>query len=228
MGKKRYLVFREYSRKDRLNKEDRTIFYGWTDNKSVLKAFLSQRDRSKYSVRKAKYDDESSSAGRYIIDGRPVAVTDDDEENVKIDYLELPSSTTGEKVNMFMTRKEMQQAEISIQRMLHDKTELHRVKGNGNYASMILALKKKYAEALHIIGYRPPDLDYLFPNGEDYSGINEIVDNIENAYIDAQNYGPDFEPVDHTQILGSFYQDSLYAKVVYSIESFIMVLRDDL
>ena len=50
----RYLVFRYYSPDEGsdIHYQDRTVFYGWTDHKPVLKAFMTQRSESKYLVKK--------------------------------------------------------------------------------------------------------------------------------------------------------------------------------
>ena len=226
MGKTRYLVFREYTREERPSIEERSAFYGWTDSKEVIKVFLKQRDPSKYIVRKSKIIKEDGVPMEYLVGGGDTPLFDGDEEEVKINYLLLTSSVTGEKVKLFMAPREMNEAEQMIQTMLSEKASLSNIKADGDYVEMIINLRHKYAEALNLIGYRPPDISYMFPHGEYDSQVGHIIDEIESAYS-FESYGFDPES-DHSRPMGSLYMEDIYSKVVYSVESFIMVLRDDM
>lgn len=212
----KYLVFRLYSKEEREDPDQRVILFGWSKNKNVIKAFLQQRDGKKYTYKKF-YEDE-------IIERFSEDVTDS--ENM-IDYIKLKSANSGEEILFFSTMKEMKEAESKIQTMFIEASKLD-IDGSGNYLDMFCNLRDYYADALYYIGLRPPDLDILFPSSDEYTPEITIDNMVESAY-EEEFFHPQEEIKHNRSILpGVSYMNNAYQKVIYSIESFIKVLRDDL
>lgn len=210
----KFLVFRVYSKKEREDPNTRSLFYGWSDSKSVLKCFFDQRDKKKYRVVKVDDDDIAKNFDEDVID-----------DSTKIDFVKLKSATTLEEVCLFMTKNELIEAEIRIQRLFEDLSSLE----NKKYINMILNLKPKYAEALYYLGYRPPEIDIMFPSADDmdnYSNESETEYLLTTAYeelIMRDNYGGYAH-----KVLGPDVLSDPFRRMIYSVESFIKVLRDDM
>ena len=51
-----YIVSRVFSKEERPDPSDRRVFYGWSNSKHTIKAFIKQRDPKKYEYK--KYDEE--------------------------------------------------------------------------------------------------------------------------------------------------------------------------
>ena len=140
--------------------------YGWSDSKSVVKAFMKQRSKKKYKIQKATADEIGKMFGH-----------NDLIEDLKIDYLKLRSSINGEKYTLFMTLNEKIEAESKIQRILRDLCSLSNIyvkdpkKDTMYYLHLFLHIKSQYAEALECIGYHPKEIDTLFASAEDDSHV---------------------------------------------------------
>lgn len=216
---KKYVVYRVYSKKERSEENIRHSFYGWSESKSVIKAFLQQRNPEKYKV--YKFNKEEI----------PVSVVDDlDDPFNMIDFIKLKSAATHEEFYLFMTIIEMKSCEKRIQEMFINKCSLSNINKDGNYLEMFLNLDEYYADALFYIGFRPEEVDILFPSSDyhdDYSGYLKIEEDIDDAYDNLYNYPPEFIK-QNKSIPGLSMMDDVANKIYYSIESFIKVLIDDL
>jgi len=223
MGKeeKIYVVYRVYDKKERPGENTEPIVYGWSRSKNVIKAFLSQRTPSKYYVDKIRGDAEE------IVDGY---YNDLDTENM-INYVKLKSvANKDEDVHLFMTANEMQEAEKRIQRYFRDLCCLSEIKGKGDYLGMFLNIHEYYADALELIGFRPPEISAMCPAADyrdDPGEIIGITELIEEAYSGA-TISPSESFSNNTRLPGLSTLPDVASKILYSIESFIKVLREDL
>lgn len=210
----KYMVFRYHNGKD--GTDERAIFYGWTHSKVVLKAFFKQRDKEKYRVIKM-YDEDI--AEKFSEDNT-------DDEN-KIDFIKLKSASSGDEIYFFMTHRELLDAEIMIQRYFSDLCSLSELP-DGNYINMFINLNDYYKDALYYIGYRPQEIDVLFPSADDmdnYNNIEYVEEQISDAYT--QFYAFDARPDVHAPFGGSVFDDD-FRKVLYSLENFVRVLKNDM
>ena len=214
-----FLVYRIYNKKERSTSNIKSRFYGWSQNKNVIKAFMSQRSSTKYDVVKI-YDD-------------PLTVTIESnylDNNNMIDYVKLKSADTHEYVNLFMTMDEAQEAEIKVQRYFRDLCSISNITGNGNYMEIFMNLNDYYADALDFIGYRPPEISAMLPSADyrdDPGEIMGIEELIEEAYSGAW-ISPSETFNKNSNLPGLNCLTDIAAKILYSVESFIKVLRDDL
>jgi hypothetical protein len=215
---KYYIVYR-------MDPDGKGHAYGWTFNKKILKSFLSQRDPKKYKAKRSSYEElaqlfseQSNEHDVYDI-----------KSNFAIDWISLISNQTGEEVKLFMTEMEVNEVEKSIRKMFRDASALDCIPGDKykleDYVMMVVNLKEKYMEALEQIGFRPKELDAIF-------------DSIEETYL--------IDTTDFNRDTGAYYEISaeelyrgcrvedmnrfnrIFDKVVWSLESFIRVMKDDL
>lgn len=220
-----YLIYRAYSEKERpgSSPRDRIVFYGWTSGKSVVKAFFEQRDKKKYKVRKILEEDMDREVKGYI-DGEL-------DFQYLIDFIKLKSSSTGEDVQLFMTGNELKQAEIKIQEYFRDLAGLvERDNGKTRLLELYINLDDYYLDPLQYIGFNPPEMDALFDSVEyresdDYAYSIEGL--IESRYESA--YDVPSETYVHTGLIPGFSaMPAVSNKILYSIESFIKVMKEDL
>ena len=214
----RFLVFRYYSQAEAptLTYQERTVFYGWTDHKSVLKAFLAQRDRSKYVTRKIPIDE----AEEIAMHGNLEKI---DEEERRIDFIQLQSSVTKETVTLFMTSYEMQETEKDIQSYFRHLSSIdpdEQLDGSVTIRLMnlFLNIEEKYGAALDYIGFRPSEIDAVFDDADDSF---TMVDQIDQSYSDRENRSL-HRPKGVRMLLDD------YSKVIYSLESFVRAMKRDL
>lgn len=215
---KKYVVYRVFTKKERPKKDERMVYYGWSNSKVVIKAFLQQRDPKKYAVVKLKPED---------IEMYSESIDDDD---YLIDYIKIRSTSTDEEMCLFMTRNELMESEVFIQRMFVDQASLSNIDGNGPYLNMVIGLDDYYFEALYLIGYRPKEIDILFPSADYHDDISSdmtLDETIESAYT-GDSYSNTNQQNEHSPMnikgLGAFKEVS--NKLYYSFESFIKALRD--
>lgn len=216
---KKYVVYRVFTKKERPNPKERYCYYGWSISKAVIKAFMQQRDSKKYDVIKVDTDNVE-------------CITEDiDDDNYMIDYIKLRSAKSDEEISLFLTRNELRECEMYIQSMFIEESSLSNINGTGNYIEMILQLDNYYADALFMIGYRPKEIDILFPSADyhdDYSSIESLEEAIDNAYDDSCRFAE--EKIKHMpmNIPGLYASIDIANKLYYSVESFIKALRDNL
>lgn len=175
----KYLVYRKYSQEERYDPAERLVFYGWSDSKDVVMAFLKQRTLSKYKVRKFHPDGD---------------IRDYVGDDSYIDRVNLKSAKSGESIILFITKRELDESEKKIDRMFRN---LSSVQSAGDRIIEVLTLfvnlTEYYMSALDFLGFNPPELESLFPS----------------ATLD-------------------FVTTDVSKKIIYSLESFIRVLRDDM
>ena len=218
--KKYYLVYRVFSEEERpcaYHDYERFMLYGWTSSKKILKAFLNQRSKKKYKWRRIDDDEE------YMI----MLGHEPDKEHM-IDFVELTSAADGNKYKLFMTEKDLINTKALVRRYFIDLARLiERDNGKMNLLHMYVNLEDKWLDPLKFIGFNPPELDVLFDDVE-YREIND------DDLINMNGYGDDFphEIYEHqTSIHENFdplgYED-ISPKIVFSLESFIKILKDDM
>lgn len=210
--KKYYLVYRVYSEKERPNIPDkeRIVFYGWSTDKVVIKAFLKQRNPKKYQVQKVHEED--------------VNLHELDQELI-IDFVTL-KSVNGEEYELFMTQRQLRESEKAIHHYFYDLARLvERDNGNTTLLEMYMNLSQYYLDALTCIGFNPPELESLFPSNDDYGmGVDDLID---SAY-ESQYSSPQETYKHDNNIPGMSMLEEDSAKIIYSLESFIKVLKDDM
>lgn len=219
--KYKYLVYRAYSRKERpyVSSNDRLVLYGWTANKNVLDAFFEQRDKKKYRVKKTT-DEEIKEV-----------LNTEMSPDMMIDFIDLKSASTGEIVKFFMTQMELISTEKNIQHYFQDLSRLvDRDNGKKKLLELYLNLDEYYIDALQYLGFNPPELSDLF-DSVDYldspSGFMDIDGLIDGAYESICDVPHEYEY--HQGIIPSIpMMENVNNKILYSVESFIRVLRDDM
>ena len=216
-----FVVHRVYNKDDRRYDYSKSSIYGWTDNKNIIKAFLSQRNRNKY------YVDKMYGSAKEILEG---FYNDLDPDNM-INYIKLKSVNNKDKdFYLFMTANEMQEAEINIQKYFRDLCSISNIEGKGDYLGMIENIDPYYADALDFIGYRPPEISAMYPSSDyadDPGEIIGITELIETAYC-GSGISPYEEAENKGNLPGLSMLTDVANKILYSVESFIKVLRDEL
>ena len=216
-----YVAYRAYSEEEKptISERDRLVLYGWTTKKKILKAFFDQRDRKKYKVRKI------ISQEVYLVLGN------DPDPLYMIDFIEIKSAKTGENIILFMTKEELRQTEIKIQQYFHDLSRLiERDDGKMNLLELYVNLDSYYLDPLQYLGFTPPEMDMLFDSveyRESDDSMYEIEQLIDAAYEDAYEV-PHETYVRPGIIPGLTTLPAVSNKILYSAESFIKILRDDM
>lgn len=213
----KYLIYRIYSRDERPDDDERARFYGWTRSKSMMKGFISQRNKKKYKIIKADEEEIAKVFSEEV-----------DDANVMLDFVKLKSAATHEEIYFISTMNELCEAEKQIQRMFIDQASLSEIDGNGDYLQMFINLDPYYADALYYIGFRPPEVDIMFPSADyhdNYSDITKIEELIDDAY-EGKYESPGVSR--NNQVPGLVAIEDVANKIYYSIESFVKVLKDDL
>lgn len=206
----RYLVFRvpTYEEQHR----DRAIphLWGWTVSKAVIRVFKRQRDQSKYSI--------------VVMDNEKVAREFSENElsqDMMIDYVELGDTTTGEMIPFFTTKVELQEAEVKIQRLITEFSSFERLNEDPTpYVNIMMNLNQYYQDLLEFIGYCPREMKDLFPSDDE--------DSIEDSIYDAYSNSDYIRENELHNVPGSHTIEKLSNRVIYSLQSFVMVLKDDL
>jgi hypothetical protein len=219
-----YLVFRKYKKKE-VQGTDRYVLYGWTKSPHVVSAFQLQRDNKKYRVVQRDYDELKNETTPFISDDLLI-------QRNMIDYVELTSAQSGDKISLFTTANELNECEKKVQRLFHDLSSISNIKGKGDYLNMIINLDPYYRIPLFYIGYRPEELDILYPSADEQdniASISYIEDCIDDAYDEICDITDDNQERYH-YIPGAMGLDpaNISSKVIYSLESFIKVLANDM
>ena len=217
MRKDKYiLIYRIHDPSIKRYKEQNMEYYGWTQSKIVAKAFLNQRTKGKYISSKFSIED---------IEDITKTLSDDKE----IDFIKITSSKSKKETTIFLTSAELMEIEMRIQKLFVDACSIVNLTRDGetiyNYCEAIMNFKKKYADALEIIGYQPTEiaelLDGDYSYGEEFQSFS---DEMKRAY----QYKDDYEEYrdSRNRLPGSILYMDVCRKVVYSLESFIKVSRD--
>lgn len=208
-----YVVFRYYNNKERpdVEKKERYEFYGWSTKPEVIEAFQSQRDPRKYKVQKYTREELGRMFGENAM-----------YPESKIDYVNIPIAATGERMSFFTTAAELMSAEKKVLRMMSDLARLvDKDEGRTRLLSLYINLDDWYKDALEYIGFIPPELSVLFDSKDETEEAEEAVDNLFSGYPNEENSS--IVGIENLSALNYDYQ-----KVIYSMESFIKVLVEDL
>ena len=214
--KKYYMVYRVFSNKERPGVKDNSVIYGWTGNKNILKAFFKQRDDKKYmviNVRKSQFEEAFHTYNH------------DTSDEYMINILPLKSAKTHEVFNLFMTKNEMIEVEKKVQRIFDDLSSLEDIEGKdiAYYVNMIVNLHESYYDALFYLGYRPKEIEAVFDSCNDeslYPSTNHSFEGMQcEEFYNDQYINQSKELLALQDVAG---------KIVYSIESFVKVMREDL
>jgi hypothetical protein len=197
--------------------------YGWTESKKIAWAFMKQRSPNKYKVVKMTSEQIAEMFSETIM-----------ESSNQLDYFKIRSAKTGDEVVFFTTMEEMNEAETKIQRYFRELPHLiEHADGREEVVHLFVRLKNKFAEALDFIGFRPPEVELLYDRddwvGDDGEGsIEGICDVIEQAYadktIDEYRNGWDC----NKRPLSASATSDVYTKLIISLESFIMILKEEM
>ena len=211
--KKYYMVHRLYSSKERPGVKEVSTIYGWTSSKTVLKGFFKQRNEKKYLVVKMRMSEieELISSNSYEGTGRYM-----------IDFLKLKSAKTGEEFHLFMTVNELNEVERKVQKMFEELCSLDRIDKDNiiTYVNLVLNLNEKYYDALFYLGYRPGEISGLCDSDIGYDIATSIYEGMP-----CEEYYNRSSCNDEGRISEL---DDASNKILYSIESFIKVMRNDL
>jgi hypothetical protein len=214
-----YLIYRIYGEKEKPGEVKNTVLFGWTRIKSVAKAFLGQRNPKKYIL--YKVDEENLHSD----------FSEDPPVDTMIDYIKLKSASTGEENLFFTTVQEAQEAEKKIQRVFSEMCSLENTSRSKNgkdimyYLTIFTNIIPYYADALYDIGFRPPELNILFDSA-DFED-DDIYERIDLAYSEGRNPVEKYYRISE-ELPGQSVMEDVSKIILYSLESFIRVLRDDL
>jgi hypothetical protein len=152
------------------------------------------------------------------------------ERSYRIDYMKLKSAKTGDEYSLFVTLQELRQVEINIQGLFHDLASVSAIDGESKYLNMVYNLHDVYFETLYFLGYRPPEIEALFQDDmEQLYEDPDVEDQINDAYDDAVTLTPeDYCTRTRNMLPGQYFLSDISNKILYSIESFIKVMKDDM
>lgn len=180
-------------------------YYGWSNSKAIINAFMQQRNPKKYIVDKE------------IIPGNIEIEKYDCLAEFMIDTLRLKSSNDGQKYTIFMTKEEMMYIENSIRELQSSYYNFNNDPDSSSLMQMIFNLDEEYLQCLEFIGYRPLENSYLFDE------INEAYDyqlihpsSIDDVDVDRYSLPGERNISDKSKLL------------MYSLENVIRILGDKL
>lgn len=177
--------------------------YGWTHSKDILKIFLKQRNKN-YKWKKLEYS----------------SIDELDNDN-RINYVILPSAKMNKEIKLFITLRELYDLAIYIHNLFSAECSFENYENPDGVVDIFLLLKEKYLKALKLIGFEPIEVKircHEYPCTED-----DFVECLDQAYqyIDFISDGLTFDHMIPYSING-------FHQYIYSLETFIMVLRDKL
>ena len=190
--------------------------YAWTNNKKMVKWFIEQRNHKKYRVIKARYIDIERKFSEY---SNQIAL-------YKLEFMKLKSAKDGKFYYFITTANELKEYESHCQDMFSYLSSAEKIDNNRiEYFMNILGnFEKKYADALNMIGYIPKELESLFPGGED--SLDWINHGIDASYEDMDV--EEFRKTRNLPGIENSSEDDIYRKIIYSMESFIRIMKDDM
>lgn len=177
--------------------------YGWTHSKDILKIFLKQRNKN-YKWKKLEYS----------------SIDELDNDN-RINYVILPSAKMNKEIKLFITLRELYDLVIYIHNLFSAECSFENYENPDAVVDIFLLLKEKYLNALKLIGFEPIEVKircHEYPCTED--DFAECLD-VAYQYIDFISDGMAFDHMIPYGING-------FNRYIYSLETFIMVLRDKL
>ena len=182
--------------------EDHHSLFGWTYNKSILKAFLKQRGGKYYFSEK------------YLSDH----TTGEHDDTSMLQILKLKSCQTGDDIPIVTTEDEKLMFESEIQRYFDMLSRFDELAAEYDVDILDLVhhvsnLKDEYSDALHLLGYRPIE-------------ISSVYDTIEEAYSDWLTLSWEERP--DKELCGPYFIVDDPAKIIiYSFESFVKVMMNN-
>lgn len=180
--------------------------YGWTHSKDILKIFLKQRNE-KYKWKKLEYSS-----------------MDELDNRNRINYVNISSVKINKEIKLFITPDELYAIEIYIHNLFSKECSFRNYENSDAVVDIFLLLKEKYLNALKLIGFEPIEVKIRcneYPcTAEDYvtciSEAYEYIDFISDGKMAFNHYIPG----------GAYCND--FHRYIYSLETFIMALRDEL
>ncbi len=174
---------------------------------------MKQRNYKKYQIRKFHLDEIRKFYG------------DDLDEATMLNIVELKSAKTKEKYKIIMTQVELQEAEKKILRLVQEYTSLESAGEDiMDVLRLFVNLTDYYASALFFLGFRPKELDAICPSADYHDDIADT--RLTEEYIDEEyQYPLDFTGLQ--PVCPSITAD-VSKQIIYSLESFIKVLRDEM
>ena len=212
MDRKRFLIFRIYTNKQKKEENKKNYLYGWTYSKNILKAFFMQRDKSKYDVVKIS-DDEIGEiySENYIA------------EDLELDYVNIKFASNGKVLKFYTNKDELATIEMKIHTYFSNLCSFseYDVETIDRLVKLFGHLENIYDEALEVIGFRPSELDSLFPGHDDEINYDGIAEELFNAYsvyeLNKKHVIPGLNSI-----------TDLSKVILYSVENFVKVAKEDM
>jgi len=213
MKERVYVVLKRQPRFRGEAKESPAI-YAWTSSKATLKAYLQQRDVKKYTFLEMDYEnfkDEIGWSGYSL-------------EELMIDSVLLPSKRSSKDVLLFTNREEWYRIQEAVRNLFTKAAALEAYYPADRLTrviDLITNLKTRYADALYFLGYRPKELDAVYDSvGYDYYDDYIASTLVGDTDIPLRNIARESRE--------ACYLDDPFKIVIYSLESVIKVMLDDL
>jgi len=219
--KEKYIVFRIFSPKEE-EFEIGPAFYGWSNDKKIIKAFIKQRGKHKY-VYRLMNDDEITCQS---------FSQDTVKEDTKIKLLMLPSTNDGITYPLFITDRESKEVEVKIHLYF---SELASFEKYNNHRKVLITLYwnliDEAKQVLENIGFIPKELNdcgYMESESTFTCLENEIETLIEEAYNTDDYIEPTDDDFDRRYTPKSqLYLNDFHSHLCYSLEAYIKILKDE-
>ena len=203
-----YAIYRNRFR----TKED--PIYGWTESKSTARMFLKERKKKKYTIMKSRYKELQKRFSEF----------EDQLDRYRLDLIRFKSSKDGKDYYLISTLNELKSYEMNCQDLFRYMSSTEKIDPNRieYFLDLIANIQKEYASALNVIGFVPREFESLFPGGED--SMEWVQHGIDSIYedIDIREYHK------HYEMPGRVATNEIYMRIIYSLESFIRVMKEDL
>lgn len=176
-----YKIYRVYSPDEEHSHglfDNEPLYVGWTDDKSMVKAFLEQRNPDKYMVEEWLTDEDDARSAEF-------------HNEWELDIVMLNSNhNKKKKIPLITTSVELHRSIKSIYEMFHEQSMVCDVDDKVLIAwSIFVQLKEEYKEALHFIGYQQEEEEILYDRVEDPYN----PESFEGAYTGDKSRSSPFE-----------------------------------
>jgi hypothetical protein len=182
---------------------------------------MKQRDKKKYFIKLISEEEMKLEKNRLTL----VSLIDDN----MINCLHLKSVSSKEDYKLFLTYNEMCEYEKRIQRLFYDLSSLSKIEFKHkdrellHFVNIFTSLQDNYLEALYLLGYRPYEVDSLYDSAVEEINNNEYLDCIYDEYSDN-----DIEIRTTDKLPGYLASNDIWIKIIYSLEGFIKVMKEEL
>ena len=218
----KYIVFRTFS-PDEEEFELGPVYYGWSSSKKIIKGFLAQRTKGRYTCK--KMTDEEIMCETFS--------NDNNMADSMIRLLMLPSVIDHVKYPLFITNNESKEVEKKIHFYFTDLASFEKYpKIRIKLLSLYINLKDECKAVLETIGFIPKELnDMGYMESEDTFTCleNEIDTLIDEAYACIEPT-KDNEYDDRTKIFmpkSQLYLNDMHSHFCYSLEGYIKILSSE-